>query len=303
VRGQQRHQLVALTGLAPTPLSILLETGIGAHLWWATGTALTWTTVAEWRAAGTTGARTTIAKRRAWTTRTTGTAWPIAERRTLAAGPIAERWAWTGRPVAERWPTRTWDWRWQAALEGRPFAATVRATEPFAAGRWAATAPLTALATTATSAWAALAATATARPDRHVAATAVVVVHTAPVRALASATALTVAVWPHLDNHRRPIVDRWGRRGCDSKLLEVRKLLQQRFLKALSHPFSYRLLLCTSRARSWGALAMTLITGIVLVARSLAMRCLLSGPARDFGHWLGDRSNDHGGPSPVRRPI
>jgi hypothetical protein len=181
VGGQQGHQLVALTGLAPSPLSVLLETGIGAHLW---------------RAAGTTRARTPVAERR---TRATRTAWPIAERRartartsrpvakwrTRAAGPIAERWAraaGAAGPIAEWRPTNTRQRSGQTALESRSLATAVRTSEPLATAWRATAAALAALAATATSTGSAtLATTATTRPDRHVATTAVIVVHAATV--------------------------------------------------------------------------------------------------------------------------
>ena len=239
VRREERQQLVALTSLTPTTLGSLLEPSILAHLRWATRSR---PTVAHWRATRTTRSRATVAKRRAWTTRT---AWPIAKRRawtTRATRPIAERRART-RPIAKR-RTRTRDsghWRRQS-FESCPIAATVWSPEALATALGAATAALTAaaLATTTATTTRPATATAAARPDRHVTAPTVVVVHATTVHALASATALTVAVRAHLHDDCRPIIVHRRRRGWgDSKLLEICKLLQQRFLKTLCHPFSY----------------------------------------------------------------
>jgi hypothetical protein len=192
VRRQQRHQLVALTGLTPSALGSLLETRILAHLRWAARTARTTrarATVAEWRA-WTTGtprpaewrARATIAEWRAWAT---GAAWPIAKRRTRAARATELR-----TRARHAWHRR------RQALKGCPVSATIWPSEALTAR--SATAPIRAAALAATTATTARAtwstAPAAARPDRHVAAPTVVVVHATTVHALASATALTVVL-------------------------------------------------------------------------------------------------------------
>jgi hypothetical protein len=245
VLGQERHQLVALAGLAPAPLGVLLEPCILTHLRRATRTAGPWATVAKRRTRTTWTARTTVAKRRTWAARTTG---PIPERRTRttrATGPIPERWARATRtPIAKR-RARTRGHtrhRWHAALKGCTLAAAFWPAEPLATARRATTAAVAAAALAATGAptTGTTAATAATRPDRHVAAPSIVVVHPTTVHALASATALTVAIGAHLHDDRRTFVLHWRGRGWgDAKLLEICKLLQQRFLKTLSHPFSY----------------------------------------------------------------
>jgi hypothetical protein len=192
VRCQQRQQLLALTSLPSTPLSSLLEPCVLAHLRRATRPP---------RATRTTRPRATIAKRRARTTRATR---PIAKGRTWATRatrPIAKRRARTRRAVAElRARARNArHWRRQPFQASAITTTTVRSTEPLTTTRWAATATLTA-ALTATAATATRAAgtasatTAATRPNRHVAAPTIVVVHPATVRALASATTLTVVV-------------------------------------------------------------------------------------------------------------
>jgi len=234
---QQRHQLVALARLTTAPLGVLLEPGILAHLRWATRT-----TIAEWRTRTTRATRTTIAERRARATRAT-----IGERRARTTRPTAERRARATRAAH----TRN---RRHSALKGRALAATIGPTEPLTAARRATTATVTAAALTATATTTAAttgAATTATWPNRHVAATAVVVVHPATVHALASATALAVAIRAHLHHNRRSIINRGGCGGCYAQLLEVRKLLQKRFLKTLSHPFSYcARAVPASRARS-----------------------------------------------------
>jgi hypothetical protein len=235
VLAQQRHQLLALAGLAPATLGVLLEPRILAHLRRAAGAR---TSVAHRRTTGTTGTRAAIRERRTRATRA-----PIRERRARTTRtPIAKRRARAGRPIAERW-ARAWRrarHRRRHPFERRAVTTTVRPPEPLAARCATAAVTTAALATTRTPATGATAATATARPDWHVAASPVVVVHAATVHALASATALAVAVWAHLDHHRRPFVVKRRCRGWgDSELLEIREFLQQRFLQTLSHPFSY----------------------------------------------------------------
>jgi hypothetical protein len=197
VRGQQRHQLIALAGLAPAALGVLLEPRIRAHLRRA---ARTRTTIGERRAAKTTRATrtgTTVGKRRTRTTRAAratigerraGTTWAtVAKRRARARWPIAERWTRTRNPGH----------RGRQSFETcAALAATLWAPEPLAtAGRATTAALATALAATAATTTAGAATTTTAtRPDRHVATTTVVVVHPATVGALASAATVTVAV-------------------------------------------------------------------------------------------------------------
>ena len=138
--------------------------------------------------------------------------------------------------VAKRRPgtrsrTSTTGQRRRHAFERRALTPAIRSTEPLAGHRRTAAPTLATLPTPARA----------ARPDRDVAAApaTIVVVGAATADALATATAIAVAIRPHLDDDRRPFVfERRRRRGCDSKLLEVRKLLQQRFLETLGHPFS-----------------------------------------------------------------
>jgi hypothetical protein len=234
---EQRHQLVALAGLAPAPLGVLLESRIGAHLRRATGTTRARTTVAHRRAARTTWTRATIAKRR---TRSARSGKPRA-RATRAT--IAKRRAWSTRTTVPERRARTWAdarHRRRQTFEGRTLATTVRPTEALATARRTATTTVAAaLAATATATARPGPATTATRPDGHVATPTLVVVHAAAVHALAPATALAVVVRAHLDDHRRPIVDRRRRSWGDPELLEICELLQQRFLKTLSHPFSY----------------------------------------------------------------
>jgi hypothetical protein len=169
VRREQRHQLVALTGLAPSALGSLLETGILAHLRRAartTGTTRTQATVAERWARATGAARTTELRARAaratklWTR--ARNAWH-RRRQALKSCTIP----------ATIWPSE--------ALTARSATAAI----------WAAALAATTATTTRTT-WSAT--PAAARPDRHVAAPTVVVVHPTTVHALASATALTVVL-------------------------------------------------------------------------------------------------------------
>ena len=193
VRRQQRHQLVTLTGLTPSALSGLLETRILAHLWRAARAARTprtRSTVAEWRTWATGAARTT--ELRAWPSR------PIPERRAWATGATRPAELRTRAARATELRTRArhaWHRRRQA-LKGCPVSSTIWPSEALTAR--SATAPIRAAALAATTATTTRAtwstAPAAARPDRHVAAPTVVVVHATTVHALASATALTVAL-------------------------------------------------------------------------------------------------------------
>jgi hypothetical protein len=184
---QQRHQLVSLTGLTPSALGSLLETGVLAHLRRAARTTRTRATVAERRARATRAARTTELR--------AGAARPIAERRARATGATRTAELRTRTTKLRTRARHSWHRRRQA-LKGCPVPATIRPSEALTA--WSATAAILAAAlaaTTATTARAAgSAAPAAARPDRHVAAPTVVVVHTTTVHALASATALTVVL-------------------------------------------------------------------------------------------------------------
>jgi hypothetical protein len=239
VLGQERHQLVAQPRLAPASLGVLLEPRILAHLRRATGPRAA---IAHWRTTRTAGAWATVAKRRTRTTRAT-----IPERRAWATrATVAERRTGAARTTIPERDTRARaahaGHRRHTALEGRAVATTIGSAETLATARGTTAALAAALSATAATVTGAAGTTATtaARSERHVATTAIVVVHAAAIRALTTATAIAIAVRAHLHDNRRPvIIERRGRGWGDAKLLEIRKLLQQRFLKTLSHPFSY----------------------------------------------------------------
>ena len=104
------------------------------------------------------------------------------------------------------------------------------------------------------------------RPDRHAARIGtspprpVVVVHAATVHALASATACRRSCLSP-SRRRLPADPSTGGAvvGAIPSCWRSANFSRSASLKALGHPFSYCLLLCTSRAHFWGPLALTLV--------------------------------------------